>query len=493
MTRASGRPRPQFQCSECRHVTAKWVGRCPECGTWGTVDEVAVLTSLGGTGRSKVPVTAAVPISAIDPDRTRHVPTAVAELDRVLGGGLVPGSVILLAGEPGVGKSTLLLEVVHRWASAGRRALYVSGEESAGQIRMRAERTGCAHDEVYLAAESDVQTVLGHLDAVRPSLVVIDSVQTLSTTEADGVTGGVTQVRAVTTALTGYAKAGPGVAMVLVGHVTKDGAIAGPRSLEHLVDVVLHFEGDRNSTLRMVRGVKNRFGSADEVGCFLLHDNGIEGVADPSGLFLDQRPEPVPGTAVTVTLDGKRPLIGEIQALIGTQEAPSPRRAVSGVDQSRAAMTAAVLDSRAGIRIGKHDVYLSTVGGMRLTDPSSDLAVALAITSAYADLCLPTSTVVIGEVGLAGDLRRVTGLERRLAEAARLGFSTAIVPPGVTKPPPGIRLHEVATIRDALATLMKIAVRPAGTPPVVEPPTRPDLKVVDRHPPADDTGDNGWS
>lgn len=493
MTRASARPRPQFQCSECRHVTAKWVGRCPECGTWGTVDEVAVLTSLGGTGRSKVPVSAAVPISAIDPDRTRHVPTAVAELDRVLGGGIVPGSVILLAGEPGVGKSTLLLEVVHRWASAGRRALYVSGEESAGQIRMRAERTGCAHDEVYLAAESDVQTVLGHLDAVRPSLVVIDSVQTLSTTETDGVTGGVTQVRAVTTALTGYAKAGPGVAMVLVGHVTKDGAIAGPRSLEHLVDVVLHFEGDRNSTLRMVRGVKNRFGSADEVGCFLLHDNGIEGVADPSGLFLDQRPEPVPGTAVTVTLDGKRPLIGEIQALIGTQEAPSPRRAVSGVDQSRAAMTAAVLDSRAGIRIGKHDVYLSTVGGMRLTDPSSDLAVALAITSAYADLCLPTSTVVIGEVGLAGDLRRVTGLERRLAEAARLGFTTAIVPPGVTKPPPGIRLLEVATIRDALATLMKIAVRPAGAPPVVKPPTRPDLKVVDRHPPADDTGDNGWS
>ncbi len=493
MTKVGARPRPQFQCSECRHVTPKWVGRCPECGTWGTVDEVAVLTSLGGTGRSKVPVSAAVPISAIDPDHTRHIPTTVGELDRVLGGGIVPGSVTLLAGEPGVGKSTLLLEVVHRWAAAGRRALYVSGEESAGQIRMRAERTGCTHDEVYLAAECDVQTVLGHLDAVRPSLVVIDSVQTLSTTETDGVTGGVTQVRAVTTALTGYAKAGPGVAMVLVGHVTKDGAIAGPRSLEHLVDVVLHFEGDRNSTLRMVRGVKNRFGSADEVGCFLLHDNGIEGVADPSGLFLDQRPEPVPGTAVTVTLDGKRPLIGEIQALIGTQEVPSPRRAVSGVDQSRAAMTAAVLDSRAGIRIGKHDVYLSTVGGMRLTDPSSDLAVALAIASAYADLCMPTSTVVIGEVGLAGDLRRVTGLERRLAEAARLGFTTAIVPPGVKSAPRGIRTLEVATIHEALATLLKIAVRPETAAPAVRPPTRPELKVVDRHPPEAGTGDNGWS
>ena len=438
-----------------------------------------MLTSLDGTRRSKAPATAAVPISAIDPDHTRHLPTGVGELDRVLGGGIVGGSVILLAGEPGVGKSTLLLEVAHRWAAGGGRALYVSGEESAGQIRMRAERTGCTHDEVYLAAESDVHTVLGHLDQVRPSLVIIDSVQTLSTTDTDGVTGGVTQVRAVTTALTGYAKAGSGVAMVLVGHVTKDGAIAGPRSLEHLVDVVLHFEGDRNTALRMVRGIKNRFGAADEVGCFRLHDNGIECVADPSGLFLDQRPDPVPGTAVTVTLDGKRPLIGEIQALIGSQEAPSPRRAVSGIDQSRAAMTAAVLDSRAGIRVGKYDLYLSTVGGMRLTDPSSDLAVALAIASAYADLCLPTSTVVVGEVGLAGDLRRVTGMERRLAEAARLGFRTAIVPPGTKTVPDGLRLLEVATISEALRSMLAIAVRPTGAAPEVRPPERPDLKIVD--------------
>jgi DNA repair protein RadA/Sms len=467
------------------------VGRCAECGTWGTVDEVAVLTSLGGRAQRPIaPSSAAVPISSIDPDITRHLPTGVSELDRVLGGGIVPGSVTLLAGEPGVGKSTLLLEVVHRWAAAGRRALYVSGEESAGQIRMRAERTGCTHDEVYLAAESDVHTVLGHIEAVRPSLVVIDSVQTLSTTDTDGVTGGVTQVRAVTTALTGYAKSGPGIAIVLVGHVTKDGAIAGPRSLEHLVDVVLHFEGDRNSALRMVRGVKNRFGGADEVGCFVLHDNGIECVADPSGLFLDQRPEPVPGTAVTVTLDGKRPLIGEIQALIGVQEVPSPRRAVSGLDQSRAAMTAAVLEARAHIRIGKHDVYLSSVGGMRLTDPSSDLAVALAIGSAYADLCLPTSTVVIGEVGLAGDLRRVTGMERRLAEAARLGFTCAIVPPGTTSVPKGLRVHEVATIGDALRTLLDVAVRPRSKPPEVKSPARAELKLVDNNAADPSAGNN---
>ena len=355
----------------------------------------------GGTPqRAVVPSSPAVPISSIDPDRTRHFPTGVSELDRVLGGGVVPGSVSLLAGDPGVGKSTLLLEVVHRWAEAGRRALYVSGEESAGQIRMRAERTGCTHDEVFLAAESDIQTVLGHIEAVQPSLVVVDSVQTMTAGDVDGVVGGVTQVRSVTTALTATAKS-TGVAMVLVGHVTKDGAIAGPRSLEHLVDVVLHFEGDRNSPLRMVRGVKNRFGAADEVGCFMLQDNGIECIADPSGLFLDQRPVPVPGTAVTVALDGKRPIIGEIQALLAYRpEHAQPRRAVSGVDSSRAAMIAAVLERRASLKISATDVYLSTVGGMRLMDPSADLAVAMAMASAYADLPLPTTTVVIGEVGL---------------------------------------------------------------------------------------------
>jgi DNA repair protein RadA/Sms len=490
--------RSQYRCSECQHVTAKWVGRCPECGTWGTVDEAPVLSALGGsTHRAIAPSSAAVPISAIDPARTRHVHSGVSELDRVLGGGIVPGSVTLLAGEPGVGKSTLLLEVVHRWAESGRRALYISGEESAGQIRMRAERTGCTHDEVFLAAESDLHTVLAHIEQVKPSLVVIDSVQTLSTTDTDGVTGGVTQVRAITTALTGYAKsaAGPGVAIILVGHVTKDGAIAGPRSLEHLVDVVLHFEGDRNTALRLVRGVKNRFGAADEVGCFVLHDNGIEGVADPSGLFLDQRPDPVPGTAVTVALDGKRPLIGEIQALIGAQEVPSPRRAVSGIDQARVAMIAAVLEARTGLAIGKRDIYLSTVGGMRLTDPSADLAVALAMATSYAQLCLPTSTVVIGEVGLAGDLRRVTGMERRLAEAARLGFNRALVPPGVdskTKGPKSMHVMEVATMSAALRAMLSIATQPTSKPPEVRLGTRPDLKVVDGGSAGAGTGDNDW-
>jgi DNA repair protein RadA/Sms len=463
--------RSQYRCSECRHVTAKWVGRCLECGTWGSVDEATVLSAVRGGNRSAVsPSSAAIPISSVEPDGTRHCPTGIDELDRVLGGGVVPGSVTLLAGDPGVGKSTLLLKVAHQWALGGRRALYVSGEESPGQIRMRADRTGCSHDELYLAADSDLHSVLGHIDAVQPTLVVVDSVQTMASSDTDGVAGGVTQVRAVTSALTAAAKT-TGVPLILIGHVTKDGAIAGPRSLEHLVDVVLHFEGDRNSLLRMVRGVKNRFGAAEEVGCFLLQDNGIEGVADPSGLFLDQRPQPVAGTAITVTLDGKRPLVGEIQALLATPSGGSPRRAVSGIDHARAAMIAAVLEKHARLKIAVNDVYLSTVGGMRLTDPSSDLAVAVALASAYANLPLPATAVMIGEVGLAGDLRRVSGMERRLAEAARQGFTTALIPSGGVAVPTGLKTLQAPNIAAALEHVLNIAERRDKAP---TPPHRPD-------------------
>lgn len=447
------------------------MGRCLECGAWGTVDEVPVLSAVGGrrAGPSWASPSRPVPITSIEPNASQHRSTGVGELDRVLGGGVVPGSVTLLAGDPGVGKSTLLLKVAHRWAMSGRRALYISGEESAGQIRLRADRIGCGADEVYLAAESDVHTVLDHIATLRPALVIVDSVQTMSTTEADGVAGGVTQVRAVTTALTAAAKAN-GVALILVGHVTKDGAIAGPRSLEHLVDVVLHFEGDRNGPLRMVRGIKNRFGAADEVGCFTLHDNGIEDVSDPSNLFLDQRPAPVAGTAITVTLDGKRPLIGEVQALLTPNVSKlgggSPRRAVSGIDHSRAAMIAAVLEKHGRLAVGVNDIYLSTVGGMRLTDPSSDLAVAMALASAYADLPLPTTAVIIGEVGLAGDLRRVSGMERRLSEAARQGFSIALIPDGDDPRreivPSGMRALRAPTIGAALQHMKSIAERPNG-------------------------------
>lgn len=461
-TSAQHRTRSQYRCTQCHYTTAKWVGRCPQCGTWGTVDGVELHSASGR--RTVVPAHPAVPISSIDPDHTRHLPTGISELDRVLGGGVVPGSVILLAGDPGAGKSTLLLKVANHWAKAGRRALYVSGEESAGQVRMRSERTGCTHDEVYLTAESDVNTIVGHIDAVQPGLVIVDSVQTMTASDVDGVIGGVNQVRAVTAALTAVAK-NSGIALILVGHVTKDGAIAGPRSLEHLVDVVLHFEGDRNCPVRMVRGIKNRFGASDEVGCFLVQDNGITCVADPSGLFLDQRPEPVAGTAVTVTLDGKRPLIGEIQALLAQpRHQGGPRRAVSGIDMARTAMITAVLEKRANLPISVMDIYLSTVGGMRLTDPSSDLAVAMAMASAAMNKALPITTIVIGEVGLAGDLRQVNGIDRRLTEAARQGFSTALVPVGCGTAPQGMQLYESATINDALQVMLTIAVSETPLP-----------------------------
>lgn len=464
--------RSLYRCSECGNTTAKWVGRCPECGSWGGIDPVAEVAAPSNGLRPATPARPAVPISSIAAGCAHPAPTGVAELDRVLGGGVVPGSVTLLAGDPGVGKSTLLLEVAHRWALGGQRALYVSGEESAGQIRLRAERTGCSHDEIYLAAESDLQSVLGHIEAVRPTLVVVDSVQTVAAADTDGVAGGVTQVRAVTAALTAAAKAAD-VGLILVGHVTKDGAIAGPRSLEHLVDVVLHFEGDRNSVLRMVRAVKNRFGATDEVGCFLLHDSGIEGIADPSGLFLEQRSEPVPGTAITVALDGKRPLIGEVQALLANPVGGSPRRAVSGIDHARAAMITAVLDKHAELPIAAGDIYLSTVGGMRLTDPSTDLAVAIALASAYSGLPLPANTVVMGEVGLAGDLRPVSGMDRRLAEAARLGFTIALTPPGAPATVGGLRTIAAANIVAALHHLVEIADRRAGQPA--------PLRLVDRN------------
>jgi DNA repair protein RadA/Sms len=386
----------------------------------------------------------------------RAVATGVGELDRVLGGGLVPGSVVLLAGEPGVGKSTLLLDVAQQWAAgAGSNALIVSGEESVSQVRLRAERMNTLHERLYLAAETDLAAVLGHLDAVKPGLLVLDSVQTIAAPGNDGVPGGVTQVRAVTAALVAVAKE-RNIATVLVGHVTKDGNVAGPRVLEHLVDVVLHFEGDKHSSLRLVRGLKNRFGAADEVGCFEMHEGGIASLPDPSGLFLTRYAEPVPGTCVTVAMEGRRALVTEVQALIGATVAGSPRRTVSGLDSARLAMVLAVLQRRTE-RMALHDkeVFAATVGGIRVVEPAADLAVALAVASAGLNLSMAPRLAAIGEVGLTGEVRRVGAVPRRLAEAARLGFKYALVPPGcgpssTGTPAAGIRVEEVSDLRTAL-------------------------------------------
>lgn len=452
--KSSGKERPSYRCTGCGWTTAKWLGRCPECQAWGTVEEFGGAPAVRTTAPGRV-TTAAVPIGEVDGRQATARSTGVDELDRVLGGGLVPGAVVLLAGEPGVGKSTLLLDVAAKAASEAHRTLYVTGEESASQVRLRADRIGALDDHLYLAAETDLSTVLGHLDTVKPSLLVLDSVQTVASPEIEGAPGGMAQVREVAGALIRASKE-RGMSTLLVGHVTKDGAIAGPRLLEHLVDVVLHFEGDRHARLRLVRGVKNRYGTTDEVGCFELHDEGITGLADPSGLFLTRRAEPVPGTCLTVTLEGRRPLVAEVQALTVDSQIPSPRRTTSGLETSRVSMMLAVLEQRGRITaLGKRDIYSATVGGVKLTEPAADLAVALALASAASDTPLPKNLVAIGEVGLAGEVRRVTGVQRRLSEAARLGFTHALVPSDPGKIPDGMRVLEVADVGEALSVLPK--------------------------------------
>ena len=454
------KPRSVHTCSECGYSSPKWLGRCPDCGSWGTLVESAVAPKAGGAAVAAVsgsvptgltPNAPATPITQISGSVATSVPSGIAELDRVLGSGVVPGSVVLMAGEPGVGKSTLLLEVASRWASlSGRKALYVTAEESAGQVRVRAERTGALKETLYLAAESNLDVVFGHVEQVKPSLLIIDSVQTMHAPGVEGVAGGVAQSRAVTAALTTLAKTS-GIPILLVGHVTKDGNVAGPRVLEHLVDVVLNFEGDRQSSLRMLRGIKNRFGATDEVGCFEQTAEGIREVPDPSGLFLSHRGRTPDGSAVTVAMDGVRPLLAEVQSLTVDPVAKNPRRVVTGLDTNRVPMVLAVLQARAGERSNEKDAYVATVGGVRITETATDLAVALATWSSLHERPLPPKTVVIGEVGLAGELRRVPNLGRRLAEASRLGYAYAVVPAGEKLTVPGMRVAEASTLREAIA------------------------------------------
>jgi DNA repair protein RadA/Sms len=444
-----------YHCSECGWASAKWVGRCAECQAWGTVVERAAPRSRAQAGPVSAP---ARPIGEVPIEDAEARSSGVPELDRVLGGGLVPGAAILLAGEPGVGKSTLLLEVAAQTARYRHRTLYLTGEESAAQVRLRADRTGAIQDELYLAAETDLGAVLGHVEQVRPTLLVIDSIQTISAGDVDGVPGGVTQVKEVAAALIRMAKL-RNITLVLVGHVTKDGSIAGPRVLEHLVDVVLHFEGERSSRLRMVRAVKNRYGPVDEVGCFDLSAEGIVAITDPTGLFLDTRHGPVAGTCVAVAMEGRRPLLSEVQALVTHTSSERPRRTTSGIDPARVAMILAILQQHAGIRLHQYDVFVSSVGGARLTEPSNDLAIALALVSAFRGEPLGRQVVAIGELGLSGELRRVRDLGIRLAEAGRMGFRAAAVPAqspesvGQSRLLDGMRVVDVDNVARALDIL----------------------------------------
>jgi DNA repair protein RadA/Sms len=391
----------------------------------------------------------ALSITEIDAQQAIGVPTGLGEFDRVLGQGLTPGSVVLLAGEPGVGKSTLLLQVASCWAASGLTALYVTAEESAAQVRLRAERIGAVHQGLHVAAETDLGVVLGHIEQLSPKLLVLDSVQTVLVPGADGVPGGVTQVKETAAALVRVAKT-HNIPVLLVGHVTKDGAVAGPRTLEHLVDVVLSFEGDPHFGLRIIRAAKNRFGPADEIGCFNMTEGGIEEVPDPTGLFVSTAGEPAPGSCLTVSLEGRRPLLTEVQALVDASKAPMPRRVCQGVDHSRVAMILAVLSRRTAMRVLDKEVYVSTIGGARTSDPAADLAIALAVGAALANLPLGMRVVALGEVGLSGEVRRVNAISKRLAEAARLGVELALVPPGCGEKIKGLRVQEVGTVKAAL-------------------------------------------
>ncbi|AIL97517.1 DNA repair protein RadA [Corynebacterium ureicelerivorans] len=446
------KPRVIHTCTECGYSSPKWLGRCPECGSWGTLQEEAPVAAGPVKTAALTPSAPAHPITKIEAAATATVKSGIGELDRVLGSGVVPGSVVLMAGEPGVGKSTLLLEVASRWAAQGRKALYVTAEESAGQVRARAERTDALHDTLYLAAESNLDVVFGHVEQLKPSLLIVDSVQTMHAAGVEGVAGGVAQSRAVTAALTTLAKT-TNIPVLLVGHVTKDGNVAGPRVLEHLVDVVLNFEGDRQSSLRMLRGIKNRFGATDEVGCFEQTSGGIREVPDPSGLFLSHRGRTPDGSAVTVAMDGVRPILAEVQALTVDPVNKSPRRVVTGLDFNRVPMVLAVLQARCGERTNDKDAYVATVGGVKITETATDLAVALATWSSLHDTPLPAKTVVVGEVGLAGEIRRVPNLGRRLQEAARMGYTNAIVPAGEQIDVDGMAVRHVSTLGEALAAL----------------------------------------
>lgn len=446
--------RTVYRCPDCGASAPKWVGQCPGCEAWGTL--VEEIESSGPSGNGSLMLISSsgppVPIGDVDPTEFSPRPTGIGELDRVLGGGLVPGSVTLVGGEPGIGKSTVLLQAAAEVAAAGRTVLYLSGEESPQQVRLRAERLGALHPLLYLAAETAMPHVLSAVDHTKPDLVVVDSVQTLTHPDLSSAPGSVAQVRECSHRLVQEAKA-RGCAIVLVGHVTKDGSLAGPRVLEHVVDTVLAFEGDRHHALRLLRVVKHRFGSTQELGLFEMTDTGLQGVPDPSGLFLADRRVGVPGSVVVPTIEGARPILVELQALVAESSLPSPRRTAQGIEGGRMSMILAVLERRVGAPLAKSDVYALAVGGVKVTEPGADLALALAVASAIQGQPVDPHLVACGEIGLGGELRQVAHTQRRLAEAARLGFKRAVVPYSAPTDVEGIELLRVGTLPDAIDRL----------------------------------------
>ncbi len=445
-----------YTCRECGGISPKWLGKCPHCNAWNTLDETAV-EPVGTSGRnnrfqSLAKAQAVATLSEIEAADIAHTPTGQEELDRVLGGGIVAGGVVLIGGDPGIGKSTLLLQAVDA-VSQQMAVLYVTGEESGAQVAMRARRLGLAGKKVRVLAEIQLEKILAAMEREAPAFCVIDSIQTVYSDQLTSAPGSVAQVRECAAQLTRVAKTS-GCAVVLVGHVTKEGALAGPRVLEHIVDTVLYFEGDTHSSFRLVRAIKNRFGAVNEIGVFAMTERGLKGVSNPSAIFLSTHGEPVPGSCVMVTLEGTRPLLVELQALVDSG-GPSPRRLSVGLDRDRLAMLLAVLHRHAGIACMDQDVFVNAVGGVRIGEPAADLAVMLAIQSSLRGKPLPRGFFAFGEVGLAGEVRPAPRGQERLKEAAKLGFSVAVVPKANVpkKPIEGLTIHAVERIEQAIDTV----------------------------------------
>jgi len=443
--------RTTFQCRECGGTNAKWLGKCPQCGAWNTLEE-AVAEPTGAAKNRFASLARTQPVAAladIEAGEVARLATGIEELDRVLGGGLVEGGVVLIGGDPGIGKSTLLLQALDAMARRVK-TLYVTGEESGAQVALRSRRLGLDASPVRVLAEISLEKIAAAIDAERPAVAVIDSIQTLYSEQLSSAPGSVAQVRECAAQLTRQAKAG-GPAVVLVGHVTKEGALAGPRVMEHIVDTVLYFEGDTHSSFRLVRAIKNRFGAVNEIGVFAMTERGLKGVSNPSAIFLSTHGQPVPGSCVLVTLEGTRPLLVEIQALVDSG-GPSPRRLSVGLDRDRLAMLLAVLHRHAGVSCMDQDVFVNAVGGVRISEPAADLAVLLAIQGSLRGRALPQGFVAFGEVGLAGEVRPAPRGQERLKEAAKLGFSVALVPRAnaPNKPIEGLTVPAVERVEQAM-------------------------------------------
>jgi DNA repair protein RadA/Sms len=452
-----------YACTECGGSTPKWQGKCPHCGAWNTLIEGVAESAAPARNRfaSLAPASEVAVLADIEAAEVPRTPTGIAELDRVLGGGIVEGGVVLIGGDPGIGKSTLLLQALDGLQRSGVTTLYVTGEESGAQVALRSRRLGLDRSQVSVLAEIQLEKILATIAAQQPAVAVIDSIQTVYSDQLTSAPGSVAQVRECAAHLTRAAKSG-GTTIVLVGHVTKEGALAGPRVLEHMVDTVLYFEGDTHSSFRLVRAIKNRFGAVNEIGVFAMTEKGLKGVSNPSAIFLSQHSEPVPGSCVLVTLEGTRPLLVEIQALVDSG-GPSPRRLSVGLDRDRLAMLLAVLHRHAGVACMDQDVFVNAVGGVRITEPAADLAVMLAIASSLRGRALPKGFIAFGEVGLAGEVRPAPRGQERLREAAKLGFSVAIVPKAnapkgnAGRDLEGLTIHPVERIEEALEVVRSLA------------------------------------